>query len=159
MSAEQKNLKHLLDAKPVRVVTYEDVLKNIPHRPPMLFVDKVNIIEEYKTFIGEKTFPAAEDFYKGHFPSMPITPGVFLIESMSQCFGAAVMGTPDLQGKLAFFLSIEEAKFRHPVNPGDKILMPIHTLRFGKISRIYAEAYVNGVLCCEGKLNFVLGDK
>lgn len=153
------DLKFLLEKQPIKIIEKEEVLKNIPHREPMLFVDAVRVVEENKFFVGVKTFAAGEEFYKGHYPNFPITPGVFLVESMGQCFGAAAMGSPMAQGKIPLFIGIEEAKFRTPVKPGEQILMPIEVLRLGKISRIYAEAYVGGVLCASAKLNFILGDK
>lgn len=155
----KEGLVFLLEREAVEIVEKEGVLKNLPHREPVLFADRVSVIEPGKYYVGEKTFPADSAFYKGHFPDMPITPGVFLLEAMAQCFGAALMNTQDSAGKVPMFLSVEEAKFRTPVKPGDKIFFPIEALRIGKISRIYAEAYVNGILCASGKLNFILGDK
>lgn len=152
------SLEFLLEKDHVRVVEKEEVMENIPHRHPMLFVDYVRVIEERKYFVGSKTFEPTEEFFKGHYPGFPITPGVFLIESMSQCFGAVIMGDPFAKGKTPLFIGAEELKFRSPVYPGDHMLMPIHALRVGKISRIYAECYVNGKLCASGKLNFILGE-
>lgn len=159
MTENKESLSFLLDKPAIRVVSPEQVLQNLPHREPMLFVDYVNVIEESKYFVGVKTFPHTEEFYKGHFPGSPVTPGVFLLEAMAQSFGAALMDMPQAKGKLPLFLSVDEAKFRCPVMPGDKIIMPLHALRIGRISKMYGEAYVNGKLCSEGKLNFILGDR
>ena len=86
-------------------------------------------------------------------------PGVLVIESMSQAFGGAIMSRTVGEKKgIPLFLSIEEAKFRGMVQPGDTLEMPIEVLRLGKISKIYAEAYVNGKLCAQATLNFILGE-
>ena len=153
------SLKHLLERAAVRTVNAEEVRKIIPHRPPMLFVDSVKIIEEAKYLVGYKTFSPEEEFYKGHYPGFPITPGVFLVESMGQCFGVAIMTMDFARGKTPLFIGIEEAKFKCPVKPGDKIEMAIEALRVGKISRMYGEAYVDGRLCACAKLNFIVGEK
>ena len=87
-------------------------------------------------------------------------PGVLVIESMSQAFGGAVMPDVTQPGHkaLPLFLSIEDAKFRGMVRPGDVLEMPIQILRLGRISKIYGEAYVNGKLCAQATLNFIVGD-
>ncbi|MGB2578452.1 3-hydroxymyristoyl/3-hydroxydecanoyl-(acyl carrier protein) dehydratase [Elusimicrobium simillimum] len=157
MAEEKLNLAFLLDKKADKVITHEEVLSTILHRDPFLFVDYVNIIEEGKYYVGVRKYSGEEDFFKGHFPGMPVMPGVLTIESISQCAGAALMR--GINGKVPMFLSIDEAKFRGMIKPGDTVLMPMQILRFGKISRIYAEAYANGTLCVQGYFNYILTDK
>jgi len=157
MSEEKKDLSFLLDKKAEKIITHDEVLSVILHRPPFLFCDYVKITEEGKYFVGVKKFTGEEDFFKGHFPGMPILPGVITIESISQCAGAALMR--NIVGKVPLFLSIEEAKFRGVIKPGTEVLMPFEVLRFGKISRIYGEAYADKCLCVQGYLNYILTDK
>ena len=157
MSEEKKDLSFLLDKKAEKIITHDEVLSVILHRPPFLFCDYVKIIEEGKYFVGVKKFTGEEDFFKGHFPGMPILPGVITIESISQCAGAAMMR--NMPGKVPLFLSIEDAKFRGAIKPGDEVFMPMQVLRFAKISKIYAEAYVGNTLCVQGYLNYIMTDK
>ena len=122
-------------------------------------VYEVRVLEEKKKYIGVRRVRADEYYFKGHFPQKPIMPGVLVVESISQAFGGAIMGyITQGGGGLPLFLSIDEAKFRGMVVPGDLLEMPIEIIRFGKISKIYAEAYVNGKLCTQASLTFILGE-
>ncbi|ACC97644.1 Beta-hydroxyacyl-(acyl-carrier protein) dehydratase FabA/FabZ [Elusimicrobium minutum Pei191] len=157
MAEEKLDLSFLLSKEETATISHDEVLSTILHRPPFLFVDYVKVIEEGKYFLGVKKYSGEEDFFKGHFPGMPVMPGVLTIESISQCAGAALMR--GIENKVPLFLSIEEAKFRSVIKPGDTVCMPFKILRFGKISRIYAEAYANGALCTQGYFNYILTDK
>lgn len=158
MNEKRLNLAHLLSAPVQKVMDQEEIKRNIPHRDPFLLVDEVRIIEEGKTCVGIKKVTGEEYFFKGHFPQKPIMPGVLILESISQAFGGAVMYNLT-QGKgLPLFLGVENAKFRGMVVPGDTLQMPVQILRLGKLSRIYAEAYVNDKLCTQAYLTFILGE-
>ncbi|WP_424245632.1 3-hydroxyacyl-[acyl-carrier-protein] dehydratase [Elusimicrobium posterum] len=158
MSEEKLDLAFLLDKEPVQKIELNEILEVILHRDPFLFVDHVNIIEPGKYFVGVKKYSGEEEFFKGHFPGMPVMPGVLSLESMSQCAGAVLMRDID-KNKMPMFLGVEDAKFRGVIKPGDTVHMPMQILRFGRISRLYGEAYVNGNLCVQGKLNYILVDK
>jgi len=158
MSAKQSSLKHLLDVAPIRVLDKKEIERNIPHRDPFLLIDEVRILEERKSCIGIKQITGKEYFFKGHFPGTPIMPGVLVLESISQAFGAAAMSFVSNGRDLPLFLGVENAKFRGMVVPGDLLQMPVQILRLGKLSRIYAEAYVNGKLCTQANLTFILGE-
>lgn len=136
----------------------EEIKKNIPHREPFLLVDEVRVVEPNKLYVGVKQVTGDEYFFKGHFPQKPIMPGVLIAESISQAFGGAIMDQVAEGKGLPLFLSMDEVKFRGLVVPGDTLEMPLKILRLGKISKIYAEAYVNGKLCTQACLNFILGE-
>lgn len=159
MKEKHPSLAPLLEQPILRVLNQEDIKRSIPHRDPFLLVDEVRIIEEGKSCIGVKKVTGEEYFFKGHFPAKPIMPGVLILESISQAFGGAMMDRVNKDGKgLPLFLGIEDAKFRGMVVPGDTLYMPVQFLRLGKLSRIYAEAYVNGKLCTQAYLTFILGE-
>ena len=160
MGVKQTSLKDFL-AMPVRE-TYDlaTIKSHIPHREPFLLVDEIRVLEERKKYIGVHQVRPDEFYFKGHFPAHPVMPGVLIVESMSQAYGGAMMPHVTQPGRktIPLFLSIEEAKFRGMVRPGDTLEMPIQIFRSGRISKIYGEAYVNGKLCAQATLNFILGD-
>lgn len=155
---EKHNLKNFLTLPVTATYGVEEIKKSIPHRAPFLMVDEIRVLEENKKYIGVHHVRADEYYFKGHFPGSPVMPGVLVIESMSQAFGGAAMAGVNKGEGIPLFLSIENAKFRGIVRPNDTILMPLEIIRLGKISKIYAEAYVNGKLCAQATLNFILGE-
>lgn len=158
MKEKHPSLAPLLNMPVIKVMDQEEIKRNIPHRDPFLLVDEVRIIEDGKTCVGIKKVTGEEYFFKGHFPQKPIMPGVLILESISQSFGGAIMNRVSNGKGLPLFLGIESAKFRGMVVPGDTLEMPVQILRLGKLSRIYAEAYVNGKLCTQAYLTFILGE-
>lgn len=159
MSAKSASLKEFLTLPVLETYDQERIKSTIPHREPFLLVDEVKVLEEKKKYLGIHRVRPDEYYFQGHFPGRPVMPGVLVVESMSQAFGGAIMGyITQGKGGLPLFLSIEDAKFRGMVQPGDTLEMPIEILRLGKISKIYAEAYVGGKLCTQATLNFILGE-
>lgn len=133
------------------------VLENIeirdilPHRYPMLLVDRILEMEEDR-IVGMKNVTANEPFFMGHFPEYPVMPGVLIVEAMAQVGGVLVLKTvPDRKSKLVLFASIEEAKFRRPVLPGDTLIIECKTLkRKETVVKMQGTARVNGQVVAEG---------
>ncbi|MBR2081617.1 MAG: 3-hydroxyacyl-ACP dehydratase FabZ [Elusimicrobiaceae bacterium] len=156
----RNSLHDFLTLPVLQVIDQEQIKNTIPHREPFLLVDEVRVLEDGKKYIGIRHVQADEYYFKGHFPGKPVMPGVLVIESMSQAFGGAIMNRVAKDNtSIPLFLSIDSAKFRGMVCPGDTLEMPLEILRLGKISKIYAEAYVNDKLCAQATLNFILGEK
>lgn len=133
------------------------VLENIeirdilPHRYPMLLVDRILEMEEDR-IVGMKNVTANEPFFMGHFPEYPVMPGVLIVEAMAQVGGVLVLKTvPDRKSKLVLFASIEEARFRRPVLPGDTLIIECKTLkRKETVVKMQGTAKVNGQVVAEG---------
>jgi len=129
-----------------------DLLKLLPHRYPMLLIDRVVEIERTKRIVAIKNVTINEPFFVGHFPGYPIMPGVLIVEAMAQA-GAALLFTEveERDDKLLVFTGIERARFRRPVTPGDQLRIEVDVLAFrGTAGRLQGKAYVDGKLVCEG---------
>ena len=128
-----------------------ELMKLLPHRYPMLLLDRVVEIVRAKRVVAIKNVTINEPFFVGHFPDYPIMPGVLIVEAMAQA-GAALLFTevPDRDGKLLVFTGIERARFRRPVTPGDQLRIEVDVLAFrGTAGRLQGKAYVDGKLACE----------
>lgn len=152
-------LSFLLEAAAYKTLKKEEIKNYIPHREPFLLIDETRVIEDDKYLLGIRKFTGEEDFFKGHFPTHPVVPGVLILEIMAQAAAAAIMQNPRMKGKVGFLISVDFAKFRKQVNPGDLLQIPIEVIRVGKITKIYAEAYTQNGLCTEAQLNFILGEQ
>src|SRR5215831_2640477 len=107
---------------------FEGVKKAIPHRFPFLLIDRVTITEPDKSATGIKCVSGNEPFFQGHFPERAIMPGVLIVEAMAQVACALFLSKPESKDKLAFFMGMEEIKFRKPVVPGDRLELKIEIL-------------------------------
>jgi 3-hydroxyacyl-[acyl-carrier-protein] dehydratase len=146
-------------AAPVRSLDILAVKKAIPHRYPFLLIDKIDVIQEDKYCIGTKMVTANEHYFEGHFPGQPVMPGVLIIESMAQTACAMLLSKGGFENKIAFFMGIDEAKFRAPVTPGCVIKQQIEILRLGRAGKFHGEAFVDGKLAAEATMTFALVDK
>ncbi|MDP8259370.1 MAG: 3-hydroxyacyl-ACP dehydratase FabZ [Candidatus Aadella gelida] len=139
----------------------KEIMSKIPHRYPMILVDRVVDYEEEKWIKAIKNVTINESFFQGHFPAEPIMPGVLILEALAQTGGILALINNDDEDKLAFFLTINNAKFRKPVVPGDQLLLHVEVKKRvrGNIIQTHAEASVEGQVVCEGDLMFSLVDK
>lgn len=131
----------------------KDITELLPHRKPFLFIDKVISIEGTNKIVAEKKISVEEDYLKGHFPGNPIVPGVLIVESMAQASGIiSAYNLGELQD--VYFLSrISDLKFRHPVFPGDTLIIKAEILgRFDRAVKTRAYCEVNGKIVAEGEL-------
>jgi 3-hydroxyacyl-[acyl-carrier-protein] dehydratase len=145
------------DEEAVTMLTVNQIQAIIPHRYPMLLVDRILEIEPMKRAVGIKNVTANEQFFQGHFPGKPIMPGVLLLEAMAQVGGVAMLCAEEYRGKLAFFAGMDRVKFRRPVVPGDQLRMVAEIIKVrGTMGKIWAEAFVDGELVAEGEFLFAL---
>ena len=128
------------------------ILDVIPHRYPFLLVDRILEVEGTKRIVGIKNVTINEPFFQGHFPQRPVMPGVLIIEAMAQTAGVLVVKSlgPEFLGKLVYFMTIEEARFRKPVVPGDQLRIHCRKERArGMVWRFRGEAKVDGAVHAE----------
>lgn len=140
-----------IKGKVLDVTTIQNIL---PHRYPFLLVDRIIEVGE-KRVVGIKNVTINEPFFQGHFPGHPIMPGVLIIEAMAQVGGVGALAVNENVGKLAYFLSINSAKFRKPVVPGDRLVMEVELLKQKmSIMQTRGVAKVDGVVVAEAEMMF-----
>ncbi len=143
-----------------------DIQKILPHRFPFLLVDRITKIEKEKSIEAYKNVTIGEQIFQGHFPDHPIYPGVMIIEGMAQAGGVLAFESmskdeqSDTQDKVVYFMSIDKAKFRSPVKPGDKLVYKLNVVKHkGSIWVLDGKAYVDDKLACEAELKAMIVDK
>lgn len=146
---------------PIRSLDVIEIMALIPHRYPMLLVDRADIVEREKKAIGYKGVTINEPFFQGHFPQKPIMPGVLIIEAMAQT--AAIVTVEALSGdesdQLVYFMSIDGAKFRKPVLPGDMLEFHVELERArGPVRRFACKAVVDGQVAAEATVQAMISD-
>lgn len=154
-------MENVLSSQPVlaRTIDIAGIRKAIPHRYPFLLVDKVEVIEEDKLAVGTKMVTINEHFFQGHFPDHPIMPGVLIMEALAQTACVMLLSKGGYENKIAYFMGIEEAKFRSPVFPGNALKLHIEILRLGRAGKIKGEAKIGDKIAAEGIMTFALVDK
>lgn len=154
MSEENKNLP-----EPIDVVR---IMEMIPHRYPILLVDRVIDYVEGESAVGLKNVTMNEPHFNGHFPGMPVMPGVLIVEAMAQTSALLVVQTlgAEAQGKIVYFMSIDNAKFRKPVVPGDALHIHVEKIQNrGRVWKFQGTAKVDGNVCAEAVVTAMLTDQ
>lgn len=137
------------------------VLRSIPHRYPFLLIDSVRDVVPFESAIGIKMVTVNEPYFQGHFPGHPIMPGVLIVEAMAQTAAVFVVQSLGLEseGKLVYFMSIEGAKFRKPVMPGDLLQLNVRKLQQrGQVWRFKGEGEVDGKRVAEATISAMIRD-
>jgi 3-hydroxyacyl-[acyl-carrier-protein] dehydratase len=146
----------------IEALDIAQIMRAIPHRYPFLLIDRVVDLQHNHTATGIKNVSINENFFQGHFPQHPVMPGVLIIESMAQTAAVLVVQTlgPDAQGKLVYFMSIDAAKFRKPVVPGDQMRVRVEKQKQrGNIWKFAGEAMVEGKTVAEAVITAMILDK
>ena len=142
------------------IIDKKEIQKLLPHREPFLFLEKCEIIEIGKQGIGYRKFLPNEFFFKGHFPAMPIVPGVILIETLAQTAGVVVSKSSEGSEKSVLFTSVSNAKFRKPVFPNDEVVFNVNYLKNVKsIYKFYGEAKKKSLIVCEATFSAMIINK
>ena len=143
------------------IILLEEIMELIPHRKPFLFIDKCEIIKSGEEGVGNRIFLEDEYFFKGHFPNMPIVPGVILIESMAQTAGIVVSKKyENYKDKSVLFMSVSKAKFRKPVYPNEKISFHVKFLNNVKsVYKFSGEAFKDNLKVCESEFSAMITHK
>jgi 3-hydroxyacyl-[acyl-carrier-protein] dehydratase len=138
------------------------VLELLPHRYPFLMVDRIVDMDADESAVGIKSVTVNEPFFQGHFPGFPVMPGVLIIEGLAQTAGALCVNHLEASYKpqLVYFMSIDRAKFRHPVLPGDQLHYHVKKIRSrGRAWRFSGEAKVNGKVVAEAEISAMILDR
>jgi 3-hydroxyacyl-[acyl-carrier-protein] dehydratase len=146
----------------VSAVDIKRILKMIPHRYPMLMVDRVVDMQLDHSAVGIKNVSINEPFFQGHFPSEPVMPGVLIVEAMAQTAAVLVVATFGAQseGKLVYFMSIDGARFRRPVTPGDRLELHVEKIQSrASVWKFSGKAMVEGKLAAEATFAAMIRDK
>ena len=136
-----------------------EIMKRLPHRYPFLLVDRIIDIQPNVSITGIKNVTINEPFFQGHFPGQPIMPGVLMVEAMAQVAGVLAFSS-GVEAKSVFFMSIEKAKFRRPVVPGDQLKMEIKVLhQRGNVWKFSGEAKVDDKTVSEAEFTAMMSDR
>jgi UDP-3-O-[3-hydroxymyristoyl] N-acetylglucosamine deacetylase/3-hydroxyacyl-[acyl-carrier-protein] dehydratase len=134
-----------------------DIMKILPHREPFLFVDRVTELDPGKRIVGIKNVTMNDYFFRGHFPGKPIMPGVIMLEAMAQVGGVMLLALPENLGKIAFFMMINNVKFRKTVVPGDQLVFEVVAGKMkSKTGQIFGKAMVDGKVVVEAEMMFAI---
>jgi 3-hydroxyacyl-[acyl-carrier-protein] dehydratase len=143
------------------MMTIQEIMKILPHRYPMLLVDRIVELEPGKRIVGLKNVTANEQFFQGHFPGAPVMPGVLIVEAMAQCAAVLILrDIPDRDQKLFLFGGVDKARFRKPVIPGDQLRLECELLqRRSNSIRFRGVATVEGAVVAEADMLSVMAER
>ncbi len=136
-----------------------EIQKILPHRFPFLLVDRISEFQPKKMAVGIKNVTINEPFFQGHFPGYPVMPGVLIVEAIAQVAGILAFKS-GAKGDSVYFMSIEKAKFRKPVVPGDQLRLEVKVIKQrGNVWKCAGDAYVEGKLVAEAELTAMVSGK
>jgi beta-hydroxyacyl-ACP dehydratase FabZ len=142
------------------ILEADEIMKMLPHRFPMLLVDRVIECDDQKRIVGIKNVSINEPFFQGHFPGMPIMPGVLQLEAMAQTAGILVIRMAKIGDAVPFFMTIDKAKFRKLVKPGDQMRIEIElTNTRARSVRFTGRVLVDGTLASEAEMMCMITDQ
>jgi 3-hydroxyacyl-[acyl-carrier-protein] dehydratase len=142
------------------MMTIKEIQKLLPHRYPFLLVDRIIEMNPGTKAVGIKNVTINEEFFQGHFPGLPIMPGVLIIEAMAQVAGVLAFQSGNAEGKSVYFMSIERAKFRKPVVPGDQLRLEVNILQQrGNVWKFAANALIEEKIVAEAEFTAMVTDK
>ena len=149
----------MADREP-RIIDLQGIMDLLPHRYPLLLVDRILDFEPKVWIRGLKNVSFNEAVFQGHFPSRPVLPGVYIVEAMAQTGGCLLMREyEDRARKVIYFMGIDAVKFRKPVLPGDQLVMEVKVIQFkGRICKMRGEAFVDGQKVAEAEFMSMLMD-
>jgi beta-hydroxyacyl-ACP dehydratase FabZ len=139
-------------------IDVRQIMSVLPHRYPLLLIDRITDLQPMKLARGYKNITANEPVFQGHFPGNPLLPGIYMVEALAQLGGTAILQPGDGARKVPYLAGIDKVKFRRPVTPGDRLDMEARVIRTRlNIGWVEAEARVDGKLACSGTLMFSVG--
>ena len=135
----------------------KEIMEILPHRAPFLLIDRIDELEPGKRAVGCKAVTYNEPFFAGHFPQEPVMPGVLICEALAQTGAVALLSCEEYKGKLAFFGGINKARISKKAVPGDVLRMEVELIKCkGPVGVAKATAYIDGEVCTEAELTFVI---
>jgi len=138
-------------------MTIDEIMQVLPHRYPMLMVDRILDVVPGKSCRGLKNVTMNEEFFQGHYPGLPIMPGVLIVEAMAQAGAVILLSDPKFQGQIPVIGAIDDVKYRRQVRPGDQLITDVELMWLrGSIGRISAVARVDGDVAAQMELTFKL---
>lgn len=149
------------DQETVEGLDLEWIMRMIPHRYPFLMIDRILRMEPGKSAIGQKNVSINEPFFQGHFPARPIMPGVLLVEAMAQTAAVMVVHTLGMvdQGKLVYFMTVDNTRFRKPVVPGDVVELHVDVIKHrGPVWKFNGAAKVGDQICAQSEFSAMIVD-